>query len=827
MNLRLRLLLAFFLLSVVPLAAFTWYTYLNNAQAMRDAAGREAELLAGELSQRMQVVTAQLTQRVERLMTMSAAATTDSGAAATTPSTGARATSAPPAATVEQSAESAAAAAAADSAALAADQVSVALGEAAMLLNNIELRGLRGFGGRGERGRGAPPSGNIPPPEPGAPPDPDRRGGAPRRPEGAPGPAEFDPRGRDRGGRGDPREPGGPPGAPEGPPSAGTAAPPGRGGGASAAAEENGRIRIDLAPIRRELLQQLSPDGEIRRLDQLTPEERARIFAEVNQRMLGIQQGIQMLQSTVAERAAESQASGPGGPAGAGRESAGNARGAQAVIPEGAAVAGRSASARGDAPPAAPAAPAPPAPAPPEPPRQVQPTPAPASPVQRTSALSGSRLDVRLERDGEIVSQVNAEINLPNLLATVFSTSRRERGEVPFAIGTDGTLYTPRPEDKSEIERLGLAPTGGPLSSGAVVNGDWMVATAADPTGSGVTFAIARPVGEALQDLRRASARNAALGLGFIGLALVGMVPLSSRLTRNLSRLGEGVDRIAAGDYGARVQVHSRDEIGRLAQAFNRMAAEVEQHQRSAVEQERLRRELELGRQIQHDMLPQAPLRLGLTEIQGVSVPAREVGGDFFNYFRTSGGQIALLVGDVSGKGVGAALLMANLQASLRTRLSLGQTLAELAGELDTEVERSTPGPVYSTLFVGLLDPVTREFRYVNAGHNPQYLLRNTGQLERLDASGLPIGLLAGRGYEERRRQLAAGDLLFFYTDGCIESENTEDEMFGVERLESLLLSGTSGSADDVLVRIEAHIAHFRAGREPFDDATMMVVKVG
>src|SRR6185436_15131801 len=153
-------------------------------------------------------------------------------------------------------------------------------------------------------------------------------------------------------------------------------------------------------------------------------------------------------------------------------------------------------------------------------------------------------------------------------------------------------------------------------------------------------------------------------------------------LTRNLSRLSDGVNRLAKGDYRARVDVQTNDEIGRLAGAFNHMAEEVERHQHAAVEQERLRRELELGRQIQHDMLPHVPLRLGLTEIKGVSVPAREVGGDFFIYFELANGTIALLVGDVSSKGVGAALLMMNIQASLRTRLALEQDLAALAREL-------------------------------------------------------------------------------------------------------------------------------------------------
>src|SRR5213076_1879777 len=193
--------------------------------------------------------------------------------------------------------------------------------------------------------------------------------------------------------------------------------------------------------------------------------------------------------------------------------------------------------------------------------------------------------------------------------------------------------------------------------------------------------------------------------------------------------------RIARGDYGARVPVKSHDEIGRLAAAFNSMAADVEQHQRSAVEQERIRRELELGRQIQADMQPRVPLHFGLTEVKGVSVPAREVGGDFFNYFALDSGRVALLVGDVSGKGVGAALLMANFQATLRTRLKLGHDLATIADAMDRDIEASSPRGLYATLFVGILDPTSKRLRYVNAGHNPQFALRS-GSLERLSSTG-------------------------------------------------------------------------------------------
>ena len=197
------------------------------------------------------------------------------------------------------------------------------------------------------------------------------------------------------------------------------------------------------------------------------------------------------------------------------------------------------------------------------------------------------------------------------------------------------------------------------------------------------------------------------------------------------------------------------------------------------------------------------------------------------NYFQVASGQVALLVGDVSGKGVGAALLMANIQASLRTRLALGQDLAAIAREIDVDIDANTPGSVYATLFIAMLDLETHEIRYVNAGHHPQYVLRPNGEIEHMPSTGLPVGLRSGYGYVEGRVQLAAGDVLFFYTDGCVEAESESGDMFGSERLEALLKSSAAAGADDVLVYVETEVSRFRGSREPFDDATMMAVKVG
>jgi sigma-B regulation protein RsbU (phosphoserine phosphatase) len=187
-------------------------------------------------------------------------------------------------------------------------------------------------------------------------------------------------------------------------------------------------------------------------------------------------------------------------------------------------------------------------------------------------------------------------------------------------------------------------------------------------------------------------------------------------MTRHLTSLDAGVHQLAAGNFKTRVPVRSSDEFGSLAKAFNQMAEDLERHQALVVEQERLRKELELSRLIQTEMLPRAPLRLGAAEIKGISIPAREVGGDFFNYFALSDGRLALLVGDVSGKGVSAALLMANVQATLRARLPHEADLARLAAELDREIDETTPGAVYLTLFLAILDTARQELRTSTPG---------------------------------------------------------------------------------------------------------------
>jgi sigma-B regulation protein RsbU (phosphoserine phosphatase) len=211
--------------------------------------------------------------------------------------------------------------------------------------------------------------------------------------------------------------------------------------------------------------------------------------------------------------------------------------------------------------------------------------------------------------------------------------------------------------------------------------------------------------------------------------------------------------------------------------------------------------------------------------VSGVSVPAREVGGDFFNYFVLRDGEVALLIGDVSGKGVGAALLMASLQATIRARVGVERDLAGLVDALDRETTSAQPLAPYFTLFLGVLEGRTGTLRWVNAGHNTQFVLHRGGGVERLASTGRPPGLYPGGGYEERSLRLSEGDALFLFTDGLVEAEDEADEPFGPARLEALLQVNRGEDLATLLGRVHAAVREHRGPTEAADDATMVALR--
>jgi serine phosphatase RsbU (regulator of sigma subunit) len=437
------------------------------------------------------------------------------------------------------------------------------------------------------------------------------------------------------------------------------------------------------------------------------------------------------------------------------------------------------------------------------------------------------RFSTEVRSGDELVGKVSAEISSRQLLFHVLMRTEPKHGEIPFAIDGDGKLHATNPNDLKKLQPLPIPRTESKSNTRQQVStsNNWVLVTRKD-SHSGLTFGIARPLDDRLGDLRRTTARNMGYGLGFVALALIGIIPLSTRMTQNLTVLTKEAENLAHGDLTARVPVVSKDEFGKLAQAFNHMAAELSENQKHLVERERMHKELEMCRKIQEELLPRQPFRSGAIEVKGVSIPAREVGGDFFNYFPMPNGTMAMLIGDVSGKGLPAALLMANLQATIQARLPLELDLVKLAEQLDGEIAVNN-SEAYLTLFIAVLDSQSLKLRYVNAGHNSQFLLRSDGSIEQLQSTGRPIGLLAGGGFQEKIIALKNEDSLFFYTDGLVETVNEAGEEFGMGRLKALLVDERTRGMEGMLANVEQAINKYRGGIEAADDATMMLLKIG
>jgi len=242
------------------------------------------------------------------------------------------------------------------------------------------------------------------------------------------------------------------------------------------------------------------------------------------------------------------------------------------------------------------------------------------------------------------------------------------------------------------------------------------------------------------------------------------------------------------------------------------------------IEKDRMQRELQLGREIQSKLLPKPPSDLASTRLAATSIPCFEVGGDYYDFIELADGDVGLAIGDVSGKGVAAALVMSSLQAALRVAAPLERDLARLMARLNGLLYRMTGGRKYVTFFFGRYTPSTGELRYVNAGHNPPFVACE-GALTKIDSTGRPIGLLPDASYEERSVTLAPGCTLFLYTDGLNEAANPDEEELGMPRLEELLAEASTRDVDDAASSVLREVERFEAGAHATDDKTLVVVR--
>jgi sigma-B regulation protein RsbU (phosphoserine phosphatase) len=245
-----------------------------------------------------------------------------------------------------------------------------------------------------------------------------------------------------------------------------------------------------------------------------------------------------------------------------------------------------------------------------------------------------------------------------------------------------------------------------------------------------------------------------------------------------------------------------------------------------AMEARNLERELEIARGIQASFLPTTPPAVGGLDLAGLNIPYREVGGDYFDYIKIVDNQLGLAIGDVSGKGVAAALLMAAFRASLLAEIRNHFAIRRILQKVNRLLYESTDDGKFVTAFYGVLDAKNRVFTFSNAGHNPPLLLRVDGTAEWLTEGGLPLGVMEEATYEERPVPLGVGDVLVLYTDGVTEASNDVEDQYGVERLEALVRKHARDPAATLVEAIRVEVEAFTGDRHLNDDLTVVVARL-
>jgi len=331
---------------------------------------------------------------------------------------------------------------------------------------------------------------------------------------------------------------------------------------------------------------------------------------------------------------------------------------------------------------------------------------------------------------------------------------------------------------------------------------------------------------------------------------------IGTRLTRTVTgavaELYEGTMHVNRGDFSHRIPVRSNDQVATLATSFNSMTASLEKLIEEQKQKQRLENELTIAKEVQAQLFPQESIQLASLEVHGFFRPARTVSGDYYDFLALDSDRLILAVGDISGKGISAALLMAtihsavraySLQANpvLRERAAVGATLGSgvsppscvngvdvspcaLLSLLNHQLYESTPPEKYATLFLGIYNGAERKLTYSNGGHLPPIIMSEDGSIRRLECGGTVVGLFDQRSYEEDSVELRRGEIFLAYTDGVTEPENDFGE-FGEQRLIDLLRENRELPLPRISEIVTAAVDDWIGAEEQPDDVTLVLAR--
>jgi phosphoserine phosphatase RsbU/P len=311
--------------------------------------------------------------------------------------------------------------------------------------------------------------------------------------------------------------------------------------------------------------------------------------------------------------------------------------------------------------------------------------------------------------------------------------------------------------------------------------------------------------------------------------AFITGVVLTRQITKAVADLYHATQYVQSGDLTHRVRIERRDQLGVLAESFNLMTGSISGLIEEQNKRQRLENEISIAREVQTQLFPRKLPVVPGVEMEAICKAARSVSGDYYDFIQLSPTHLAIAVADISGKGISAALLMASLQAALRSQMlaegSESMSTAELVSRLNKHLVRNTGDDRFATFFIAVYDSTTRMLRYTNAGHLPSFLISKDAALH-LDKGGMVLGVVEESCYEEGAVSVPADSLLVGYSDGLVEPENVYGEEFGIKRLQQAAVY-VQGSAPRVVAEALMNAAEEWAGTpEQADDMTVVVARL-
>ena len=314
-------------------------------------------------------------------------------------------------------------------------------------------------------------------------------------------------------------------------------------------------------------------------------------------------------------------------------------------------------------------------------------------------------------------------------------------------------------------------------------------------------------------------------------VSLVAGIQLSRTITGAVHELYEGTLHVKEADFSYRIPVKGNDQLAELNSSFNTMTENLGRLLVVAKEKERLESELEIAREVQNQLFPKDVPYVKTLELKGVCHPARMVSGDYYDFMPLPNDGLAFAIGDVAGKGISAALLMATIQSTMRMQLTARDgeaphvlSTAYMVSTLNRQLYATTAPEKYATFYFAMYDEANHALTYTNAGHLAPMILRG-GAFQMMESTGTVVGAFPFATYEEKTVTLEHGDVLMAYTDGIVEPENAYGEMFGEDRLKDLLVKyARADSAEIIALTMEA-VVLWTGSSELQDDMTMVLAR--